>query len=258
MAPPALFTLAQTGLTANPMAAWFGLLLLGGVLLVGIAALIAGLVRWWRPSALSTAAARVLGVISSTVGILILYYDFFAFDRAVPAWIIFLSTPALIGGLLALWWSTSPGRRMLFFLFAVVSAAVALTGGSKAFLHSYRHDQLVRVAANGDIGTVERAIGEGADVETMSDCTLLGLAVGGGHLETVKALLKAGADPNHWSCGILEMAVVRGDKEIVRVLLAAGADAGAFVDVNVTLIDEARRRGSSEIVKMLEDAEHAH
>jgi hypothetical protein len=217
------FTVAQTGLAANAMAACFGMLLLGGVLLIGFPALTAGLARWRRPNALSPVVPRILGVVSSSVGILSLWYDFFGYDRVAPAWIIALSAPAVVGGLFALYWSTSPpARRILFLVFTILSATVLVAGGGSVFLRSYRHNQLVRAAERGDTAAVMRAIREGADVETMDHCTLLGIAVSGGHVETAKALLKAGANPNHWKCDILEIAVARRDTEMVRVLLAAG------------------------------------
>ena len=70
-------------------------------------------------------------------------------------------------------------------------------------------------------------------------------------------LLAAGGDPNlpaRWSSGVLVsplwLAAYWGEEETVRCLLAAGARVGLGEDP----VEEARRRGHSGVVVMLEEA----
>lgn len=98
--------------------------------------------------------------------------------------------------------------------------------------------------------------------------TPLFMAVSGNYIEIVKALLKAGADPNkpgdyreatRWlaagSKPPLVQAVSRGNLEIVKLLLGAGADFYAKDRENKTAFDHAA--GKPEILNLLNDVKFA-
>lgn len=76
----------------------------------------------------------------------------------------------------------------------------------------------------------------------------------GGSVETIKLLLKKGADLNAkdndgWHP--LQLAAKRGDVEIVRLLLENGAKVNATNDYGATALESAAYRGYVDIVKLL-------
>ena len=79
------------------------------------------------------------------------------------------------------------------------------------------------------------------------------------HLEVMKALLKAGADPNYadWD-GVapLHTAVTRGTKEAVNLLLRFGANKGNADAAGETPYDWAKRSGRLEILAFLDGIQY--
>ncbi|MEI5667966.1 ankyrin repeat domain-containing protein [Bosea sp. CCNWLW174] len=79
------------------------------------------------------------------------------------------------------------------------------------------------------------------------------------HVETAKLLLTSGIDVNHvnnlgWTC-LLEI-VILGDggprhREVARLVLAAGADPNLADKDGVSPLQHARKRGQSEIAKLI-------
>lgn len=91
------------------------------------------------------------------------------------------------------------------------------------------HDkELIAAAGKGHNPRVERMLREGANVNAEREYgyTALLEACSRGHLEVVRTLLNAGADPNVFREGRspLVWAAGRGDEQIVRLLLRRGAE----------------------------------
>lgn len=251
-----VFFIAQTGLSANPIVACFGFLLLAGTLLVGVSALATALLHWRNPHAIPARLCLTVGAISSCVAVAFIGEDL---SRAVssPIWILLLALPALVGGLLALW-VAKPAGRFWFYAFATVAAVVVIADGGRMSLRAYRIHRAMDAAEAGQTETVLRCISNGVDIETSDEYhrTLLAVAVDGGHLDTVKALLNGGANPNDCCYGILARAVIRGDEKIVRELVEHGARPTILFWGDESLLDAARHKSSPAIVKLLDDAEH--
>jgi ankyrin repeat protein len=90
-------------------------------------------------------------------------------------------------------------------------------------------------AMKGHSDAVAQLIEAGVDLESQSNqrCTALMYAARGGHLEVVKALLRAKADPDvHRSYDMADTPLIiaarGGYFEIVRELVAAGADVSIY------------------------------
>jgi len=90
--------------------------------------------------------------------------------------------------------------------------------------------QLLRAAARGQTEAVKSLIGSGVTVDSQNDfgLTSLMMAAKHGHIDTVNALLEAGADVNVKSKGrggvnALFWAAVKGHTEVVELLKKAGA-----------------------------------
>ncbi|CAK9115055.1 unnamed protein product [Durusdinium trenchii] len=92
--------------------------------------------------------------------------------------------------------------------------------------------------------------GTGADI----DRPPMFLAAERGHLEVVRLLLEAGADPNAATrCGhtVLMFAAQNGHLEVARVLLEVGADPNAAMQDGATALMDATVHGHLEVVRVL-------
>ncbi len=250
------FTIAQTGLSANPIVACFGFLLLSGTLVVGVAALVVALLRWWKPDSIPAKLSLAAGAISCAAAIAF-FGDDLARPESSPIWILLLGLPALAGGLLALWVSRSAGR-VWFYAFAAMLAVVVIADGGRMSLRAWRIHRAFDAAEAGQTETVMRCIASGVDIESSDEYhrTILAAAVDGGHLDTVRALLNAGANPNDCCWGMLARAVIGGDEKMVRELVERGAQPTILFWGDQSLLVAARHKSSPAIVKLLEYAEH--
>ncbi|MFF8615362.1 ankyrin repeat domain-containing protein [Streptomyces sp. NPDC015350] len=95
-------------------------------------------------------------------------------------------------------------------------------------------DRLTRAAENGDAAAVARLLDAGAEADAPNSVrrTALDLAVNAGHVDVVRLLLAAGADPCRRTGEYRELtpmlqAAMRPDPEMIRVLLDAGASMDA-------------------------------
>ena len=108
---------------------------------------------------------------------------------------------------------------------------------------------------------VEALIASGANVNGRSPGgePALNLAVQVGHVEIVKVLVSAGADP-HAEYTLsripspLHLAIRLGMREIIKALLSAGTDVNAQTSSGRTLLHTATQRGDIPVVKALIDA----
>ena len=115
--------------------------------------------------------------------------------------------------------------------------------------------------AEGRLEILKLTLAAGADLKSTNRYggTALIPAAHHGHVETVRELLKTRIDIDHvnrlgWTA-LLE-AVILGDggaahREIVRLLVAAGANVNLADRDGVTPLTHARRRGFSDMVKMI-------
>ena len=128
-----------------------------------------------------------------------------------------------------------------------------------------RSDALVQLwdaSKSGDLAALQRALIEGADVNYAAsgdkNWTPLHWACYYGHLEIIRALLDAGADPEakaddeatplHWAC-------LQDQVEAARILLLeAGANTVAKTDKGYTALHFACYRGHLDVGKALLDA----
>jgi ankyrin repeat protein len=118
----------------------------------------------------------------------------------------------------------------------------------------------MRAALEGQTESVKALLRKGADVNAKDGAgrTALMFAVINMHRETVKALLDCGADVNAGANDggtALMFAASCGDADIVRALLKEGADVdGKFVQTNMTARRLALKQGHDEIVRLLGQA----
>lgn len=115
---------------------------------------------------------------------------------------------------------------------------------------------LIRAAAAGDLGTVNRLLKEGASVKAKDDRgrSALNAAAYENHVEVVRRLLAAGADVNaadHVPSAPLMTASVRGYVEVVRLVLAAGADVRGTNQYGGNALIPACHYGHIEVVREL-------
>ncbi len=138
-------------------------------------------------------------------------------------------------------------------------------GGDPNALERSRYDLVTIAAVRDDVEMIRLALGFGANPRAVTspyDGTALIAAAHLGHVETVRALISAGAPLDHvnnlgWTA--LIEAIVLGDggprhTEIVRLLLAAGANVNLADRQGTTPLGLARRRGHGRIVAILEAA----
>lgn len=106
--------------------------------------------------------------------------------------------------------------------------------------------------------TVKYLLKAGAEVNSLSKNSLkvtpLQSAVAGGHLEITRLLLETGASPNVSERGgytPLHAAAQNGDVEIVRSLIFGGANVEAISEKNEKPLDMALKSGHDEVVSLL-------
>lgn len=117
---------------------------------------------------------------------------------------------------------------------------------------------LFRAAGDGDLERVKQALAEGADVNELRDGMSPLLTASSGsmpNLDVVRALLKAGADPNLGEVGLpLRLAASRANVELVRILLDGGADPNGRTSDGRTALMSAIGWDNAELVQLLLDA----
>src|SRR5918992_1399121 len=122
------------------------------------------------------------------------------------------------------------------------------------------HTDLMCAALEGRTETVKALLRKGADINAKdgSGRTALMFAVINLHGETVKVLLEHGADVNSRAddgATPLMLAATCGDPEIVQALLNRGADLnGSFVQTGKTALMLAEEHGYSGIAELLRQA----
>lgn len=145
-----------------------------------------------------------------------------------------------------------------------VARSLLLDGADPNLRNAQQDSAYLLAGAQGRLEIVRMAISYGADLRSTNRYggTALIPACERGHVETVQALIAAGVDINHvnrlgWTC-LLE-AIVLGDggprqQAVVRELIAAGADLNLADKEGVSPLAHARRRGQSEIARLLQTA----
>ena len=140
---------------------------------------------------------------------------------------------------------------------------VALLGGDAAKANSMSPDGwplLHLAAAFAAPDTVDLLLNSGADVHQISATPMRNQALHAAlalsrELETVRMLLRRGADPNAAQAGgfrPLHQASAAGRLDLVRLLLDAGADPAQLCDRRKTAADYAREKGHPAVVAALE------
>lgn len=118
-------------------------------------------------------------------------------------------------------------------------------------------DSIFRDAMVGNLAAIQQAIANGFDVRTrdVNSDTPLHYSCDGGHIETSRALLEAGADPNAANRGGLTSLHYASTPELIRILLASGADPRAETLNNETplihLCRKSRRQLAEDSILML-------
>jgi ankyrin repeat protein len=143
--------------------------------------------------------------------------------------------------------------------------ALIRLGANPNALDAQRYDILTIAAVNNDLEMLKIALEGGANARAITspyDGTALIAAAHRGHVDIVRALIAAKAPLNHvnnlgWTA-LLE-AVVLGNggtnhTAVVEALVRAGADVTLPDRDGVTALTHARRRGFSQIARILENA----
>jgi uncharacterized protein len=117
--------------------------------------------------------------------------------------------------------------------------------------------KLYNAAEKGELANVRKALKAGADVDKQDKdgWTALLYATMKGHQPVVQLLLSAGADPDiagNKGETPLVGAVLSDNAGLVKILLDAGADSSIKLMDGTTALDVAHKRGSTEIVSLLE------
>ena len=117
---------------------------------------------------------------------------------------------------------------------------------------------LFEAIERGDTGSVWQQVQQGIrfdQTDESTELTPLGLAAEAGHVEIVRTLLSAGANPDLGGATTpLEAAVVGGHHEVVQVLLNQRADVNKAVEEGFTPLMTAATTGDLELVQMLLNA----
>lgn len=119
-----------------------------------------------------------------------------------------------------------------------------------------RDDALIAAARRGDVVSVRKLIGEGANVKARDGrgTTALLAATHGNHVETARLLIAAGADVNakdNIEDSPFLYAGAEGRNDILKMTLAAGADLKSTNRYGGTALIPAADRGHLETVKIL-------
>jgi excisionase family DNA binding protein len=133
-------------------------------------------------------------------------------------------------------------------------ARLLIDQGAKATLH--------QAARCGHLPTVQKLVRAGADLEATNDSwdaqTPLLIAVHNSHPEIVEFLLESKADPNvqeSFRAGAdtpLHLAVKQSSAKMLKLLLAAGADPDSQNSERLTPLEQAKQRGNSHLVHLME------
>ena len=143
--------------------------------------------------------------------------------------------------------------------------ALLRLGADPTALDAQRYDIVTIAAVNNDLEMLQIALAGGANPRAITspyDGTALIAAAHLGHVEIVRALIAAKAPLNHvnnlgWTA-VME-AVVLGNgganhTAVVEALVKAGADVNLPDRQGTTALEHARRRGYSQIARILESA----
>ncbi len=128
-------------------------------------------------------------------------------------------------------WPQTSNIRVRKIVFIVVSFLLVI-GVACAFWWKSSDSALISASGKGDIATVKKLLGEGANPNKndKNSTTSLISAAYGGHADVVKLLLDKGADPNaKFGNGetSLMLSENQGYADVVKMLLDKGADLNA-------------------------------
>ena len=117
---------------------------------------------------------------------------------------------------------------------------------------------LIIAAETGDLPTVQRALEEGANPNTLGpNSGALQVAAFNNHKAIVQTLLQAGAKPNqkdHQNFTALQLAASKGHEAISRLLINKGADLEVTTDKGGTALHVAAASGFPKVVNVLTKA----
>jgi uncharacterized protein len=155
-------------------------------------------------------------------------------------------------------------RRALVVLFVLVGLVLTLARGAVALAQVppsapeiARYDGLLAAAARGDAVEIAKLAGAGAkvDVRDGHGRTPLHVAAFGGHRDAMRALARAGADPNALEgdrYDIVTIAAVAGDVATLETALAVGGKATNVTSrYDGTALIAAAHLGHDEVVRVL-------
>jgi hypothetical protein len=164
-----------------------------------------------------------------------------------------------------LWWVSQPEQRRAavtpaWDLFTAIDrddlAAVrrALDEGTPVDVREHGATPLIRAAAAGRVRIVELLLSRDADLRAsdMVGTALAHAAFNGRGAETVRLLLRHGADPNLGGRRTpLMLATIAGDMESMRALIAAGAALDVRDNHGQTALDAARDMQLADAERLL-------
>ena len=133
----------------------------------------------------------------------------------------------------------------------ILSIVVAIHLGLVAVLADERQEDLVDAARRGDLQTVKQLVADGVDVNSTSSfkITPLWQATSKGHLDVIRHLLEAGADPNiRDEVWLVTPLMLTNQNEIVSLLVKHGAK-GANAKLRLAAFS-----GSIKLVRAIGDA----
>lgn len=257
----ALYLVAQVGIYLNVLALLlFFLVVL--VILGAATAVVVGAVARWRGDPPPTRLCFWMGSVAWLLGMFFLVGEILPLnDFLQNTFLLSLYAALVLLGIAALWTGkSSKSSRRALATYLVITLLAAVAGGREGY-RRWQNEQLVEASRKGDADQVRSLLAKGysANLHRSTGETLLMMAVDSGNLETLDALLEAGAEVNVVSrhSGIqtaLSLAVRVGRADMVTRLLASGADVGAGIEEE-PLSDKARRQGHLELVEILERAE---